>query len=182
MPITVYWLKHLSGEDYVGSTEVGTSQRWKKYKSEIKSRKLIRFLDEHNYEGFTMITLQVASGYTKPERWIMEQYWIDKMRPSLNEINAYTTKEQHRVCRITSQLNSTYLETCGCGCQFQHCERARHERTSKHKRYLAGYVEPLRTGRARFVVCACGQRHRRGDKAQHQRSDRHKRRMAALEK
>lgn len=174
MPVTVYWLKHLSGEDYVGSTEVGTVARWKRYKSE-KPHKMHIFLKQHNYEGFTTITLEVASGCTKPERWMMEQYWIDKLRPSLNEINAYTSREQRK-------LRATEMIDCACGARFQRTAKARHKSTAMHKRYMAGYVQPTRNRRNGHEYCRCGQRYARSNKSAHLKCDRHKRRMAALEK
>ena len=75
---------------------------------------------------------------------IVEQYYIDKIKPELNTIRAYITDEQREEYykqyyqdhkHIMMEYNQQVVK-CNCGCSISRHHLARHKRSKKHLKLL----------------------------------------------
>ena len=92
-------------EFYIGST-VNIYNRKKKHKyscynekSKEHNYKLYQFIREHNYEWEDVIFVFLEEYETVLDDLELrkkEQSFMDKLKPTLNELNAYRTEEQHK--------------------------------------------------------------------------------------
>ncbi len=72
---------------------------------------------------------------------IKEKECINLLKPSLNCRNAYQTEEEMRLQRKEHNAKSlaTKIE-CACGGKTSKTNKARHERTDKHQKYITNNI------------------------------------------
>ena len=96
-------------EFYIGST-VNIYNRKKKHKyccynekAKDYNYKLYKFIREHNYEWEDVIFEILEQHETVLDKLQLrkrEQYFMDKLKPTLNKLNAYQTAEQQKATKI----------------------------------------------------------------------------------
>ena len=68
----------------------------------------------------------------------IEQEYMDKLKPSLNVLRAYCTKEDISKTKRESNIRRAKIKiTCECGSCVRKSYIARHKRTKKHQTYLS---------------------------------------------
>ena len=114
----------INNEIYVGSTRNELRFRWQGHKQAYnkKNNGLYLMMRKHGFEPFRIILSEEIEVQNRQEQLQHEQRYIDQLRPTLNNHNAYGTKCEHN--RIRSECKD-----CG-GSQI--CEHNRVRSTCKN--------------------------------------------------
>lgn len=97
------------------------------------------------WDAFTKEIIHECDVADKDEQRKVEQEWIDKNECKLNDRNSYQTKEEkkeqqkQRYETNKDKINDQRKQkiTCECGSIVTRGDRVRHERTNKHKKFIA---------------------------------------------
>jgi len=107
--MSVYIIRHKhSNNSYIGSTKDFKERKKSHYKKShyTQDRKLYNFLrDNGGWDNFDMVEICKCENDKLRE---MEQYHMDFIKPSLNEINAFHTDETRREKK--SESDKLYYE------------------------------------------------------------------------
>jgi len=145
---------------YIGST---TNFRHRKYEhksccNSINNKKhnykVYQFIREHGgWENWTMILIENVNCNAKLELHQKERYYIEKLKPSLNQQLPSRTqeelleyqKEHNKEYRIKNKdkINEYQKKkfTCECGGKFTICHKNQHFKTKKHIKFLQTFQD-----------------------------------------
>lgn len=144
--LIVYKIKHIESDNcYIGSTK-NLNLRIQRHRANLKAKdkkhfKLYTFINENGgFENFDISILASIDNVDiddicKKEQ--LEQKYIDKIQPTLNNRNAYLTKE--RKTELVKEYNKNYgnqIITCVCGSLFKHKNKSKHIKTIRHKDFI----------------------------------------------
>lgn len=176
----IYELQCLeTGDNYVGHTTVSMSVRKSGHiGGRSKTCRKARFIRNHPDATYEMKHLQTQQDLDLSQRRQLEQKWIDRIKPTLNENRAYISKEDLRVKDNNRRIAKREVIVCDCGLQITNLEMCRHKRSKLHRRWESG-TQRERTGRGVWVICECGLQFSKRHLARHKKTTRHMRRLAA---
>jgi hypothetical protein len=120
----------LTEDEYAGSTYESLDKRMSGHKSKYlkhPNRPLYKLMNEIGFDHFTIFLIEDYPCDTVEELREREQYWITKMKPTLNAYDAVVDK--------------TIMMTCECGSECTRLNRLQHFRTQKHQEYLLSIGE-----------------------------------------
>ena len=148
----IYIIRHKNSNDcYIGSTK-DFDKRKIDHKNNIRYEnqpkyyiKLYVFIRENGgWDNFDMVKICDCE---ENDRIKMEQYHMDFIKPSLNTHRAIGRDEEaYRNKRIERWNNNKHIRcenrkkkryTCECGSELRWVDKARHNRSLKHQRFLA---------------------------------------------
>ena len=178
-------VNNVDDEIYVGSTTTSLSRRKGGHVDKAKyypNRKLYKHLLEIGWSNIRIILLESYSCKNKDELAAREQFWIDKLKPTLNMDKAMETttdrtiriknKNKKRYEKNKEQIlndNKIYRDstdnykkkiTCVCGNVVSNGGLSRHKKRQHHLQWVKdnNYIEPKKekTDWKKTVVCECG--------------------------
>ena len=144
---------------YIGSTLNFRNRKWK-HKSacnninrkEYNSYKYKFIRNNGGWENWDMIQLKEVSCNSKRELEAEERKAYEELKPSLNTIKPFITKEENilrltewrkqnpeeyiRKTKIQNDKKKNKKYTCDCGSTLLIYGKEKHERSKKHKKYL----------------------------------------------
>ncbi len=144
--LIVYKIKHNeSANEYIGSTK-NLNLRMIRHRANLTAKdkchfRLYKFINENGgWDNFTisiLACLDELQFLDIGKKEILEQKYIDKYHPTLNEKNAYQTTEQRlEKCRLYNKSYGNHLYNCECGREFKYKNKAKHYRTKRHREYI----------------------------------------------
>lgn len=176
----IYELQCLeTGDNYVGHTTVSMPDRKSRHlggRDRSKTCRKARFIREHPDATYEMKHLETQQDLDLLHRRKLEQKWIDRVKPTLNEKCAYISKEDRQVKKNRQRETRRRLVICDCGLQLTNFEMCRHKRSELHRRWESG-TQKERIGKAAWVICGCGAQFTKGHKCRHEKTARHKKRL-----
>lgn len=92
--------KIINGKDdkiYVGSTMQGLQQRYWKHKhdKDVRVNQLLyKHMEEIGIEFFSIVLLEEKTVDGRRSQFELEQEWMDRLKPELNKLRAFNTKEK----------------------------------------------------------------------------------------
>ena len=98
-------------------------------------------LEEHGHTVFKITVLEEYNCGSKRELEKQEQYWMDKLKPTLNTTRSYVTQEQYLA---QERMRRKRKCICLCGGKTAWSGRTRHMRTTKHQKWAEqnpGYTQ-----------------------------------------
>ena len=123
---------------YVGSTVLTLEKRLRNHMID-KSRKkykLYEYMSRHEDWQITLLENSPCTSETELRK--REQYWMDKLQPSLNVSNAYSSKMTHlkkkRLWAKRLWANGQKV-VCPCGSTLNQVGLRKHRKTKKHLRF-----------------------------------------------
>jgi len=139
--LIVYKISHKESDNsYIGSTK-NLNARIQKHHDNMRAKdkchfKLYQFIKENgnweNFEFSILANIDIEIGdICKKE--VLEQRYIDKYLPTLNQKRAYLSDEQRR--EIKRQYNLTYglhEVECVCGSKYKFKNSSKHRKTLRH--------------------------------------------------
>lgn len=144
--LIIYKITHKeSNNEYIGSTK-NLNMRMRRHKENLKANdkchfKLYKFINENggwdNFDYCILASIDDISLLDMEKKEVLEQKYIDKHCPSLNEKRAYLSKEQKK--EIQKQYNQNYghnIMTCECGKSFKFRNKAKHYKTQRHRDFF----------------------------------------------
>ena len=146
--LTVYKIQDNQNSEnfYIGSTK-NLNMRIKKHKQNMncvaKSHfKLYRYVKEHGgWDNFDISILAMIDDIDIGDlcsKEQLEQRYIDKYKPLLNERNAYLTPEQKRDAhKIYNKNYGNHDFHCQCGKVLKWKNKSKHFHTQRHKDFLS---------------------------------------------
>ena len=139
----LYCLNSEVSEIYIGSTkDCAMTKRSHKTKcnnekSHTYKFKVYQFIRANG--GYSNWKMEIFDEYDVEddiERFIIERSFTDMIEPELNDRNPYETEEQRKLRKREYSKNNKGKITCECGSICRRSDKARHENTNKHKKYL----------------------------------------------
>ncbi len=136
---------------YIGSTcEKTLTRRLQKHRSNYKdfkkerentdkksySQPYVRSFDILKYDDAEIILIEKFLCETKDELHARERHWIEKI-PNINKVKPMRThKEYVKDMKAVILQKMLTKHMCGCGNEFQHCHKKRHEKSQRHQVWL----------------------------------------------
>ncbi len=153
--MSIYKIKCLTTNDfYIGSTNNFTRRKYQHrshFRCNVKNScdKLYDFMRLNGgLDNFDFSILEEFKNIIKKELKIIEQKYIDELKPTLNAIKSYATEEDIRLmyCKGSSKYRIKHPDKikaygkeyqqrrydCECGKNVQLCKKSRHEKTAYH--------------------------------------------------
>ena len=140
--LIIYQIKHKhTNNSYIGST-ANLNNRIIRHKANCKSKyknhfKLYQFINNNGGIEEFDITILSHIDFDICKKELLEQKYIDRLNPSLNERRAYQTIEQRK--EFQKQYHRQYgndLIECGCGSVLKSKHKYRHRKTKRHMDFL----------------------------------------------
>jgi len=153
----IYKIQHITDESlvYIGSTTEFTKRKnYHKYACYNENKKYYHYKiyqmirENGNWNSFTMIPIKEFPCQSSIQLKIEEEKFRLELNANLNMIRAYSTKEENQQQK-KEHSQKTYIEnkqqilekqkekfTCDCGSTCRVCDKARHEKSQKHLKYI----------------------------------------------
>lgn len=118
---------------YIGSTTMPLQRRLENHRAASK-RDLKRYekFNEIGWEFFTIRLIEYYPCKNVEELRQREQFWIDLLKPSLNNVRAFTTPEQTRQMMLDTRIRYGHSEKGKISIQ-------KHHASEKYKLYQQEY-------------------------------------------
>ncbi len=143
--------------DGIDGFYIGSCLNIKKRKSQHKSNCNNDKCKEYNYKVYQYIRenggwdnwkfeiLETALFENKTALRIREQHYKNLLNPSLNSLNAYQSQEERRLynierAKIPNKKRLTTKNECACGSTTSQHNKARHEKTNRHQKYITNNI------------------------------------------
>ncbi len=131
-------------EFYIGSTWDMKQRKWKHkskcYNINAKEYKLKVYQYIRANSGFSnwkFEILETALFENKTSLLIREQHYKNSLNPSLNDRNAYQSKEERQIYMEAHDKKRRQTKiNCPCGGKTNEIDKYKHMRTDKHQKYL----------------------------------------------
>lgn len=144
--LIIYKLQHKESENcYIGST-MNLNLRMRRHKENLKAKdkchfKLYQFINENggwdNFNYDIMASIDDINLLNIEKKEVLEQRYIDKYCPTLNDKNAYLTEEQKKEKqKIYNKNYGQHLYKCECGKEFKYKNKSKHLKTMRHRNFV----------------------------------------------
>ena len=187
MEIQIYKLTNdINNKIYVGSTHNLLNTRMRCHRSKSKNitgrrnSKLYSHMREIGIEHFKIELIEKFNFETKEQRFIKEQYWIEKIKPELNMFNAISMNEEYYKNRIDKENLIKYrkkyyeenkeliLE------KTKEYQQINKEKISERKKiYRERTIEHIKEKKSIKYTCECGSILCLDKKARHEKTKKH---------
>ena len=152
--VNVYkiWWEHDPETTYVGITGQTLSQRMSCHRSMARqgiNTKVYQHMREHGIDCFKYVLLESSMVSCHDEKAKLEQEWIDKLKPTLNMMNAWTSPEDRKQNELQTKkeykdnLKWKIFRCVCCDMNISMKGKAKHLKTKKHIEAHAGYMAGL---------------------------------------
>jgi hypothetical protein len=129
---------------YIGSSQ-NFKDRMKKHKSSCYNKNdngynyfIYQYIRQNGgWDQFTKDIIHECEVKDKTEQRMIEQEWINKNECKLNKNKSYQTKEEKKEQQKQYREKLRQKFTCLCGGKYTQQNKAIHERTNKHKKFIA---------------------------------------------
>ena len=144
--LIVYKIQHNESDNfYIGSTK-NLNKRIKRHKANIKAKdkchfKLYQFISENggweNFNCSILASLDDIDLIDVSKKEVLEQRYIEKYCPTLNDRNAYQSDEQKKENqKIYNKNYGNHLYECECGKSIKWKNKSKHLKTQRHVDFI----------------------------------------------
>ena len=174
-------------EFYIGSTIQSLTRRFQHHKKSKSKTSLFHFMKEKGFDNFDIeLVCCYEDCENRKQQLILEQEFIDELKPSINKIKAYCNEEQKQLRIIeynnnpkTKERRKNYQQIPEVKKRSQEREKLR-DRTQYYidnkEKVAQHYIdnkEKIQLRQKTKITCICGKEITKACKSRHEKSNFH---------